>query len=55
VIQLRDQFGKEVFTGVVGMNEETKVDLTEFSSGIYFLRYIAQDGSSYDKRISIEK
>ncbi len=54
-IILRDQYGKEVFAGVVNMKEETKIDLSAFSSGLYYLRAISEDGYSSDIRLSVER
>ena len=37
------------------MKEETKIDLSAFSSGLYYLRAISEDGYSSDIRLSVER
>ena len=54
-VSVRDQYGKEVFLGLAGIEKDTKIDLSDFSAGIYYLRFVSENGSSFDRRLSIEK
>ena len=54
-VLVRDQYGKEVLQTELRHGVDTRLDLSDFSAGIYYMRFISDEGDSFDKRLSIEK